>query len=411
MRYGKALLIILLFSSLLNGCRKRDVCKLADQLQDTNLPDIRVLLLNDVNQCQLDIDGGFEILDCNESKIEPNELSVSLKIRILKDKLSVNGTKLESGCIFLVPQKEIFDLDGQSYRGTVKLAQNKDSNSFDVINVVPLENYLAGVVGAEMYSYWEMQALKAQAVVARTYCLYIKRRFGTGRNWDVKKSQAHQAYHGIRAETLRINKAVSETTGEVLACEQDGVLDIFPSYYSSNCGGHTEDSTNVFGGKSLKPLKGVECPFCRKVAKARFFDWQEVIFEKSNVNDRLMKRYPILKELDSIEKLEPMRKSDYDDFSRLTFVKLIGSNGKSDSLRAEDLRLAIDSGGLKIKSASCRISDVNDMWVFSDGRGYGHGVGLCQCGAEYIARCGKDYREILLYYYPGSEILKLFKDD
>ena len=402
---------------VVSGCRKSPASRMAGDLKAPKEPDIRVLLLNDVNQCQISSYSSFQILDSNNSPLtaagisDANTPQPPLTIGIAEHKFSINGAKLESGFISISPKAGIFALDGDDYRGKIKVILNEDANSFDVINIVPLEKYLAGVVGAEMYSYWELEALKAQAVVARTYCLYIQRRFGGNRQWDVKKNQASQAYHGIRTETMRVCQAVEETSGEVLACNQQGVLDIFPAYYSSNCGGHTEDSTNVFGGKFLEPLKGVDCPFCRQIAKPRFFDWQQVSFAKTYVNSRLMDRYPALKALEKIEKLEPVRQSDYDYFSRLTYIKLTGTNGKTESLRAEDLRLGIDSSGLKIKSAACRIADINDAWVFSNGRGYGHGVGLCQCGAEYIARRGKDYKNILLYYYPGSEILKLFKDE
>ena len=78
----------------------------------------------------------------------------------------------------------IFTVNQRSYRGNLVFVLNEDGSSFDVVNVVPLEAYLAGVIGAEMPNYWEPEALKAQTIAARTYCLYIKRRFGPRRSWD-----------------------------------------------------------------------------------------------------------------------------------------------------------------------------------------------------------------------------------
>jgi len=138
---------------------------------------------------------------------------------------------------------------------------NSDGMTFNVINTVPLEPYLAGVVGAEMHSYWEGAALCAQAIAARTYCLYIKERFasivpGTCEN------QAHQAYRGIKGESLQVWSAINSTYGQVLKWGvSEDTEDIFPSYYSAICGGHTENSQNIFGGDYYEPLGGVRCPY------------------------------------------------------------------------------------------------------------------------------------------------------
>jgi stage II sporulation protein D len=89
-------------------------------------------------------------------------------------------------------------------------------------------------------------------------------------------------------------------------------------------------------------------------------------------------------------------------------MALEGENGETDTLRAEDFRLALDPSGMKLKSAAFRIEERGDSWVFSEGRGFGHGVGLCQCGAEAMARRGPDAEAILMHYYPGSQIQELY---
>ena len=119
-------------------------------------------------------------------------------------------------------------------------------------------------------------------------------------------------------------------------------------------------------------------------------------------------KYPKLKELGDISAILPARQSDYPDFSRLTFIKLVGSTGKNDFLRAEDLRLTVDPTGNKIRSTICKIVMMGDKWVFSSGRGFGHGVGMCQCGAEGMARQGKTAEQILYYYYPGSKLIRVY---
>ena len=189
--------------------------------------------------------------------------------------------------------------------------------------------------------------------------------------------------------------------------DSDGRLKIFPTYYSSVCGGHTEAAQHVFGG-AAGPLVGVSCPFCVHVALMSQYLWPMARYTKAEVEARLKSRYPSLGELGHIVRIEPVEQSDYAGFSRLTRIQLVGDTGKHDTLRAEDLRLVIDPSGRKIKSTICRIEDWRTEWAFVDGRGWGHGVGLCQCGAQGMARQGRRAIAILLHYFPYSTLKKLY---
>ena len=125
---------------------------------------------------------------------------------------------------------------------------------------------------------------------------------------------------------------------------------------------------------------------------------------KSEITVKLSNRYPKLKSLGQIKDIRIKAKSDYGKFSRPTMVELIGENGKNDSLRAEDLRLTLDSTGTNLRSTICRIVNLGEEIAFLSGRGYGHGVGMCQCGAQGMARQGSSAEQILEHYYPGSRI-------
>jgi stage II sporulation protein D len=258
-----------------------------------------------------------------------------------------------------------------------------------------------------MPSYWEGEALKAQSVAARTYCLFIKHKFGRGRKWDVRRSQANQVYRGIGAESPMVWDAVNATSGDVLSCELEEGERVFPTYYSSTCGGHTENSKNVFGD-SYPPLRGVRCPWCQGVTRKSFFSWSEVKFDATAAGRRIADRYPRFQRLGAIVNIEAHTVSDYGDFSRVASVMLTGRNGRQKTLRAEDLRLTVDPSGRKIKSNAYKVEKKKGYYVFSSGRGFGHSVGMCQYGAEGMARKGKDYREILGFYYPGSKIRSLY---
>jgi stage II sporulation protein D len=133
-----------------------------------------------------------------------------------------------------------------------------------------------------------------------------------------------------------------------------------------------------------------------------------VQFSRKTVTAQLIGRYPKLKSLGEIKEIVVTEKRDYGQFSRLTRVKLVGTTGKTDTLRGEDLRLAIDSSGRKIKSTICHVVPWGDGWAFLSGRGWGHGVGMCQHGAEGMARQGSTAEQILKHYYPGAKIVSVY---
>ena len=407
--------ILLLVLLILGGCKRRQLTTPTVQMDIESQFWIRVLLLDDVTACTLKIVSPFSVLNdqtASQTQITEtrfNQTNIPISLELTNGRITIDDQAFANEKIIIFPDDPyIFNLNGKDYRGKLKLIVNPDGNSFDVINLVPPEPYLAGVVGAEMPGYWEPEALKAQAITARTYCFYIKKRFGANREWDMKQTAAHQVYQGLSAESAQIWQAVNETKGQVISCKQsDGHEDIFPAYYSSTCGGHTENSKNVFGD-SFETLIGVPCPYCQDVAKPKFFFWPMIQFDKADVTARLLQRYSQLKQLGEITNITVAGQSDYGEFFRLTKIKLIGSTGKSDFLRAEDFRLAIDPTGRKLRSTICQIIKLSDKWAFFSGRGWGHGVGMCQCGAQGMARNGKSTKQILSYYYPGSKIKSIY---
>lgn len=399
----------LLFLCHLAGCEKRELIEPTPGMDFSERYQVRVLLFDDIKECSLVSESGFSVIDtATESRAEFVNHTGTVMVRIQKGKITV-GTHVFGKTVEIRPKSPfVLEVNGSLYRGNLKLTFEPSETSFDAINVVPLEAYLAGVVGAEMPSYWEPEALKAQAIASRTYCLSMKNRFGDGRKWDVRKTQAHQVYNGVAAESATIWDVVNQTTGKVLLCNNDGGIEsIFPAYYSSTCGGYTEDSKNVFGD-SYESLVPVECPYCRNVAKIRYFYWPTVKFDVKDVSNRLISNYPKLASLQKIVNIEPSKLSKYGKVVRIVSVKLVGNNGKSESLRGEDFRLTVDPTGNKIKSMVCQMLKNKDKFVFYGGKGFGHGVGMCQCGAQGMAREGKTYEEILSYYYPGSHIVRVF---
>jgi len=415
---------MILFAVLFHGCERREIVRPTPQMDTDSQFWVRVLLAANATECSLATPSAVNVLQGGLGpavqaagySLEP--IQHPTKITLSGGRLMLGDAVLPGKQIILSPQHPfVFNLNGDNYRGKLQLIVDTQGQRFDVINLIPLEPYLAGVVGEEMPDYWEPEALKAQAIAARTYCLYTKNRFGAGRNWDVSRTQANQVYGGIRAESSQVWNAVNSTSGKIVvsAGRPSGprfgpdVLSraLFPAYYSSVCGGHTADSQDVFG-ESFAPIKGVVCPYCKDVARLGLFYWPMAQFDRATVTRQLVQRYPKLEALGEIQDIIVLEKQDCGEFSRLTRIKLAGATGKTDTVRAEDLRLAIDPTGRKIKSTICHIVPWGDGWAFLSGRGWGHGVGMCQCGAEGLARLGSKAEEILRYYYPGCEIASVY---
>lgn len=402
---GKWLWACVVCIGLFVGCTKQPHATETRGMKQPEAFWMRVLLFGNLKECTITGYGSLVVEDPAMAVTARFTLpGQALPLRIDQGKLQI-GDHLFSGDVWIRTESPfVFAVDGIPFRGHARIVPNEEGTAFSLINHVPLESYLCGVISAEMQSYWEPEALKAQAIASRTYCLYIKNRFGRGRHWDMKRSQAHQVYKGLSAETVTTSQAVFQTAGVVLVCtDANGKQTMFPAYYSSACGGHTENSRYVFGDE-VPALQGVDCPHCRKTTRSEFFYWSGPVYSRSEITRRLTKRYPSLLRLESVERIEAARQSGD---GRITSVRLTGKNGKSAFLRGEDFRLAIDPSGRKLKSAIFTIRQGPQGFEFVEGRGFGHGVGLCQSGAQALARSGKQYPEILQYYYPGSLLVKI----
>lgn len=289
------------------------------------------------------------------------------------------------------------------YRGILHLVATSKS-SFAVVNIVAMEHYLAGVVGAEMPPTWHKAALRAQSVASRTYALYQMHARKQKPAWDIGNDQRSQVYAGMAAENRRVSEALQETHGVVLAYGKPGREKIFPTYYSSTCGGHTQEAGKVFAEK-LPPLQGGRCPYCKAVARPDLYNWPTMTIDKKSAGELLIKRYPALAALGRVVDVKVVHRSDY---GRVEKLELLGSNGKKLRLRAEEFRLALSTKENPLRSSWYQLRDGGDDWHFEQGRGWGHGVGMCQCGSQQMAKLGKDCVAILEHYYPRAVLVRAY---
>lgn len=277
----------------------------------------------------------------------------------------------------------IIRVNNRPYRGTIEVRKDKRGTLL-VVNDLDIEDYLKGVVAEEMPHDWEPEALKAQAVVARSFALYQKQAAGR-RSYHLRATVNGQVYTGVRGERPETVRAVEETDGIVIAYGGR----IIPAFFHSSCGGHTEDASELWG--TDEPfLKGVDCD-CQRISK--YGVWEKR-FGLDLIEKALRKRGY------RVPALSSLRIGSITPAGRVREVEMLAAGGAT-AVPAEDLRGAM--GYAEIPSVFFEITMSGREAVFS-GRGMGHGVGLCQWGAKWMAGQGRGYQSIILHYYPGTRL-------
>ena len=269
-----------------------------------------------------------------------------------------------------------------SVTGLVHLVRR--GKGFLVINRVDLEEYVKGVVPAEVSSTWHPEMLKAQAVAARTYALYQQMLSAT-REYDVAATVQDQVYRGKQGIDAGILRAVEETRGLVVTYQDAPIYAAF----SSTAAGLTEDAMNVWL-KEYPYLKGVECPFD---LASPYYQWKSS-FKVDTLEQNLRQQgFPV----GTIATMTPLSLSRG---GRVATLRILHSGGEL-ILRGEELRKAV--GYTIIPSTQFAIESIGRDVVLS-GYGAGHAVGMCQWGAKELAELGYPFSTILRYYYPGTEL-------
>jgi stage II sporulation protein D len=340
---------------------------------------IRIAIVKSAPEVSVSGDG---LLVTNETG---NALVMSLPatVKSVKDGLLVEG-KLYQSLSFSA--SSVVYVNNKPYRGLAELSLA--DKGILVVNQLPLEEYLVGLINCEISSAWPIEAVKAQAVIARTYALN-KKKARINSPYHLESSVIDQVYEGCLIEDSRAHRAVSETAGEVLTYGGS----IIQAFYHSSCGGSTEASENVWGA-SLPYLKGVECQYCLTSPTGTAWEFKLPLKE---IEERLQAAG------NKISGLYDIKPGTANSRGRLKDVALLATKG-SCAISGDQFRKAI--GYAVIKSTRFTVKNSKNEISFS-GSGNGHGVGLCQWGAKQRALDGFDYGEILSYYYPGTELKKL----
>lgn len=257
-----------------------------------------------------------------------------------------------------------------------------------VVNVVPTEAYLAGILAAEMPQA-DLPALQAQAVVSRTYMIKNQPRHSSA-GYQFCDLTHCQTYKGSEGVTAAIQQAVASTKDEILIFAHQPIA----AYYSSTCGGRTADDAAVWANTEDQPyLRSWEEEFC---ARSPHYRWRARL-RADSLQQIWQQRLG--------EPISAIAVTKTGEDGRVRELALLGHS--LHLISGEDFRAVTCRrfGWNTLKSTAFVLRQEKNNYVF-DGRGLGHGLGLCQYGAMEMARRGYSYREILRHYFPGAAIQK-----
>jgi stage II sporulation protein D len=348
-------------------------------------PTIRVLISRDIYQLKIagsnlsltELPSGHLLLKNINSFTIVREKGSFLK---LKEKGTLAGG-------FILTSPGYLSILGKKYKGKILFYPGNNRDIW-IINELPLEEYLVGLVNKEISSQWPLAAVKAQVVAARTYAYYQKEKRADN-PFDVEATVNDQVYAGVEFEDERARKAVRETAGEVILYQGKPIFAV----YHACCGGKTESPGYVWSG-DYPYLKSISCLYC---LDSPHFVWNYQ-FEMDKLEKILQERgngHLPIKEII----VGPRNES-----KRITKI-IIRRAGDDLEIPAPEFRQLL--GYDQLRSTNFWVKKVNRTFSFA-GLGWGHGVGLCQWGAKGMAETGTDYQSIIKYYYQNVEIGKRF---
>ncbi|WP_373530784.1 SpoIID/LytB domain-containing protein [Nostoc sp.] len=315
------------------------------------------------------------------------------------------------------------------YAGRLNLQPNAYS-TYTLVNQVPLETYLRGVVPYEIGTNAPTAALEAQAILARTYALRNLRRFAAD-NYQLCADTHCQVYYGLNGAAAKTDQAIASTKGKVLTYQNQ----LVDALYSSTTGGVTASFSDVWNGEDrpyLRPVLDAETNFWNlsKQSLADEKNFQKFINTKQGFNEskwdmfRWHKETPLEDITKDLQKFLQVKNSPYAKFKTIQAMAVVK---RSQSGRILELAVKTDNSTFilhkdEVRSAFAAptstlfyIEPLNkgksELWGYAFiGGGLGHGVGLSQTGAQNLAKLGWSSPKILQFYYPGTQIQVLSQE-
>ena len=341
-------------------------------------PQIRVLLDETATAVTVWVEGGHRGYVDGVGRFE-TALPLKWPVSVSAGQLWIEGQVI-GRTLRLVPLgAAVVTLDGRRYRGSLTLVARGDR--LRIINTVGLEDYLRGVVPAEMYANWPLEALKAQAVAARSYTLAS---LSPEHEYDICATVECQVYRGMEIEHPRTDQAIAATRGLVLTYGGDFAR----TYYHSDSGGFLASSAEVWGSRlsylPARPDVAADSPHRR---------WRMRL-------DPARLALSLQAQGIDVGPVTALRVLALSESGRVQRAEIGGERGRV-VLSGAMLTALLRSWGLK----STRFVMNGDLLAYGDG--WGHGVGMSQHGARSLAAAGRRFDEILAFYYPNTRLQAL----
>jgi len=376
--------------------------------------DVRVLIASDPSRIQIRSDGRFTISSSGHRKLMTDEDRVVLAASGTRDGgLRVGGENWPSREVTAQPEGggslwiTTETADGWSppleYPGQFHIAVS-DSERLNVINAVEIDTYVGCVVANESWPSFEPETFRIQAIASRSFVLYQMNRRPDA-EFDLSATQGSQVYKGLRRDAAgrTAMDAAESTRGLVVTWGAKGEERLFCAYYSAACGGESQSAAALGAEGNVPPLAGgIKCDFCR-ISPAETYRWGPVRLTLDEIRTRLITRYPDWEDFGPFLNLSVAQRSPA---GRPVTLRIEGVQGRTRDLLAERFRLAV--GGSILRSTDCRIRVSGGEVIFDNGKGFGHGLGLCQWGAQGQVLKGRNAAEVLKYYYPGANVTRAY---
>jgi stage II sporulation protein D len=352
---------------------------------------VRVALVTDVQKFKLAIRSPYQIIDLSTNKRLYKGLRLwQVNVVPTESGIKIGRLVFKTDAVRIGPSRSpAIYLDGDKFRGKIDII-HQANNTLLAVNHLDVEEYISGVLKREMATWWPMETLKAQAIVARTFALY-QAKINREKEYDLVATSHSQVYGGIRAERRRTTKAVQLTKNKVLTYKNK----LFPTFYHATCGGHTENASQLWQ-INLPVLKGRKCQFC---SSSPYFRWKKKL-TVADIEEALKKTKV------KVGSIRTIKVVDRDISGRITELEIISTQGKI-KISAHRFRLAI--GPNIIRSTNFDV-EIRKNHIYFTGYGWGHGSGMCQWGAFFMARKGFNAQQILTYYYPEAKINDFTRD-
>jgi stage II sporulation protein D len=342
---------------------------------------IRVAIGRNIEEISLKTEEAFLIKSGNKNRLSGNSI-----LQVTEGRVLIRGQETGFALPVSLKSQKSMILNGKVYFGEIIIDDNL------ILNILPLEEYLKGVLSSEISDDWPMEVLKAQAVVSRTYA-YNKILASKDKLYDVDDTTLYQKFD-YNENNSRINKAINDTKGVIILYQNKPI----EAFFHACSGGVTENAGDIFQ-TDLPYLRSFPDPYS---SKTRASNWT---FEATESQIKSSLKGIITEEYDSLL-LKEIKVHRRTRSRRVGEFILIFEKNKKQIIKGNTFRLAVGPKELKsLLIQTIRKERMQDGILFSfSGRGYGHGVGLSQLGAKEMAQRGFLYMDIIAFYYRGTAL-------